>query len=66
MNLGKLFPKANQNNNEDKFNNLLYVVLVEWKWSYEDFRKTPIPVLFRLLKKHKEKIDEQNKQSKKK
>jgi len=52
MNLNRLFPNSQKNKEEEQFNNLLYIVMVEWGWSYEEFIKTPIPLLNRLLKTH--------------
>jgi len=66
MDLGKLFPNSTKRKQEDKFNNLLYLCLVDWGWSYNQFLETPIPVLNRLLKKHKEITDKQEKATKKK
>ena len=66
MDLSRILKNSANNKKGDNINNLLYVVLVEWGWSYEDFKKTPIPILQRLLKKHKSVIEKQNKANKKK
>lgn len=50
IDIGKHLPKATNNKNNDNFDNLLYTVLVEWKWDYETFKKTPITVLMRCMK----------------
>ena len=47
---GRLFPEAAKKKKEDQYNNLLYIILVEWKWDYNTFLETPIPVIFRVLK----------------
>jgi len=62
----RLIPNAAKKKREQRFNNLLYIVLVEWGWDYETFLKTPIPILNRCFQVHNEKIKQQNKNSKKK
>jgi len=66
MDFGRLFPKSAKRKDEDQFNNLLYIVMVQWGWSYEDFIKTPIPLLNRLLKTHERVKKEEARASKKK
>ena len=65
MNLSRLLPNAAKNVNEEKVNNILYLCLTEWGWSWDQFINTPIPVLMRLFKKHEEVQKEQKKKSKK-
>ena len=62
----RLFPNTAKKKLEQRFNNLLYIVLVEWGWDYEIFLKTPIPIMIRCFQVHNEKIKQQNKNSKKK
>lgn len=42
---GRLFPEAAKKKREEAYENLLYVVLVEWKWDYNTFLNTPYPVI---------------------
>lgn len=52
FNFDKLFPEAAKKKSEEKQNLLLYIILVEWKWDYETFLNTPIPVIFRVLDRY--------------
>lgn len=61
MDFSKLLPKSNERKQDNELDDLLYLCLVEWKWPYDHFINTPIPVLRRLLKKHAEVVKKQNK-----
>ena len=47
-----ILKKAINNREFENFEHTLYVIMVEWGWSYEQFQETPIPVLMSLLKTH--------------
>lgn len=52
MSLHRLLPNASKNIDEENLNNILYLCMAEWGWSWDDFRNTPLPVLLTLLKTH--------------
>lgn len=66
MNFNKLLPKSTQNKKNHELDIILYLFMVEFGWSYEDFKNTPIPILFRLLQEHKRVKEMEHKANKKK
>lgn len=50
----RLIPQARGKNQDKQFNNLLYIILIDWKWNYETFLNTPIPIINRCLKIYNE------------
>ncbi len=50
----RLFPEAAKKKQEDKLDNILYIILVEWGWDYKTFQETPIPIIIRVLNKWNE------------
>lgn len=50
--LHNLFPNVSKKKSENNLDNILYLCMVEFGWSYEDFLNTPIPVIRRIIKKH--------------
>lgn len=65
MNLNELLPQASNKKKKKSVDYLLYIILVEWKWSWEDFSNTPLPIVLSLLKIHEE-ISKKSKKAKKK
>jgi len=66
MDLNKILKNASVNKTEENFNVLLYIALVEWGWSWEQFKNTPIPIFQRCLNQHKKIKENEEKQLKKK
>lgn len=62
--LHKLFPNVSKKKTDDNINNILYLCMVEFGWSWDQFQNTPIPIIKRLMKTH-EKIAKKNKKGKK-
>lgn len=62
MNFNKLLPKVVKNKSENEFNNMLYLFLTEFGWTWEQFVNTPIPVVLRILRTHKKKNKKNGKQ----
>jgi len=66
MDLSRILPNSAKNKQEDGNNAILYLFLVEFGWSYEQFINTPVPVVFRLMKYHKYVKEQERKNSKRK
>lgn len=48
----QILQRATGNKAFQDFEMTMYVILVEWGWSYKEFQETPIPVIMMLLKQH--------------
>ena len=66
MDLGQLFIKSAQKKRDSKLDDILYVAMVEWGWTYDKFIKTPIPILIRILNVYKKVKKAEQKATKKK
>lgn len=66
MNLNRLLPNSQKNKKEEAIQGILHLFLCEWGWSFEEFKKTPIPITVMLLKKHKKDVEKQKKKNGKK
>lgn len=64
--LAQLFPNASKKKQDDKLNDVLYIAMVDWGWSYKQFCETPIPIVMRLLKTHDKVKKAEQKAAKKK
>lgn len=63
--LGNLFPNASKRKKDKQLNDILYLFMCEFGWSWEQFKSTPIPIIMRLTKKHTEISKKKNKKGKK-
>jgi len=59
IDFSNIFPNVSQKKHNEYINDILYIALVEWGWSYDDFLNTPMWVINRLIIKHNEKIKKQ-------
>lgn len=64
--LSRLFPNSSRRKKQDKLDDIMYLFMCEFGWSWEQFNSTPIPILMRLLKTHIKKQKQKNKKGKKK
>lgn len=56
-----MFPEIVEKKKKDSVDEILYLFLFDFGWTYEEFKETPIPIIFRMVQKHTEKIKKQNK-----
>jgi len=49
FNFQRLLPNATKKKQQEVYDNVLYIILVEWGWSYEDFLNTPLVVIQNCL-----------------
>lgn len=61
MNFNKLLPNASKNKGEDACSLIVYIATTKWGWSYDEFLRTPIPVILNNLKEQQKEIKEQSK-----
>ena len=61
MDLGKLFPTSSKKKSRDKLVTIMYLCMVEWGWSYEQFLNTPVHVIHELMKYHNKVVKKRNK-----
>lgn len=54
MDLSRLLPNSTNRKKEQSADYLMYVMLVEWGWSWDDLDKIPLPLVFKMFKVWKE------------
>lgn len=66
MSLSRLLPKSAAKKSENKLDDALYLIMVDWGWSWRDIKETPLPIILRLFKAHERREKQKRKQQKRK
>lgn len=64
--LEKLLPNSSKKKRQEEITNLMYIPLVEWQWSFRDFKETPIPLLIELMNEWKNRKEKEQQEMNKK
>lgn len=56
-----MFPEIVEKRKKESINDILLLFMGEFGWSYEQFSKTPIPIIFRMLEAHTKQLKQKNK-----
>lgn len=56
-----MFPEIVEKKKKDSVDEILYLFLHDFGWTYDEFKDTPMPIIIRMVEIHTKKIKKQNK-----